>query len=182
MGFSRQEYWSGLPCPPPGYLPNPGIKPRSPTLQMDSLPAEPPGKLTEPFREIDPSTWYPWGQEGYRKPRRLTPGSPWGVGSPGNKRYQQEQDLQDQGLSLLPWAFQSKWLCLPHSYTFEAEKQLRADARRFPPPPSPEPIMESLQARLRYRNTSAGAAIGAASQRRLLGLGKGHLNPDKAHP
>ena len=37
MGFSRQEYWSGLPCPPPGHLPSPGIKPRSPALQADSL-------------------------------------------------------------------------------------------------------------------------------------------------
>ena len=37
-GFSRQEYWSGFPCPPPGDLPNPGIKPRSPALQVDSLP------------------------------------------------------------------------------------------------------------------------------------------------
>ena len=36
MGFSRQEYWSGLPCSPPGDLPNPGIEPRSPTLQADS--------------------------------------------------------------------------------------------------------------------------------------------------
>ena len=44
MGFSRQEYWSGLPCPLPGGLPNPGIKPRSPTLQADSLLTEPPGK------------------------------------------------------------------------------------------------------------------------------------------
>ena len=44
-GFSRQEYWSGLPCPPPGDLPNPGIEPRSPTLQADSLLSEPPGKL-----------------------------------------------------------------------------------------------------------------------------------------
>ena len=43
-GFSRQEYWSGLPCPPSGYLPNPGIEPRSPALQVDSLPTEPPGK------------------------------------------------------------------------------------------------------------------------------------------
>ena len=42
--FSRQEYWSGLPCPPPGDLLNPGIEPRSPTLQVDSLPSEPPGK------------------------------------------------------------------------------------------------------------------------------------------
>ena len=38
MGFSRQEYWSGLPCPPPGDLPDPGIKPASPTLQVDSSP------------------------------------------------------------------------------------------------------------------------------------------------
>ena len=37
-GFSRQEHWSRLPCPPPGDLPDPGIKPRSPALQADSLP------------------------------------------------------------------------------------------------------------------------------------------------
>ena len=38
MGFARHEYWSGLPFPPPGDLPNPGIKPTSPALQADSLP------------------------------------------------------------------------------------------------------------------------------------------------
>ena len=43
-GFSRQEYWSGLPCPPPGDRPNPWIESRSPTLQADSFPSEPPGK------------------------------------------------------------------------------------------------------------------------------------------
>ena len=43
-GVSRQEYWSGLPCTPPGDPPNLGIKPRSPTLQADSLSSEPPGK------------------------------------------------------------------------------------------------------------------------------------------
>ena len=43
-GISRQEYWSGLPCPPPGDLPNPGIEPRSPALWADSLPTKPPGK------------------------------------------------------------------------------------------------------------------------------------------
>ena len=43
QGFSRQEHWSGLQCPPPGDLPNPEIKLRSPELQMDSLPAEPQG-------------------------------------------------------------------------------------------------------------------------------------------
>ena len=45
MGLSRQEYWSGLPFHSPGDLPNPGIEPRSPTSQVDSLPSEPPGKL-----------------------------------------------------------------------------------------------------------------------------------------
>ena len=44
IGFSRQEYWSRLPCPPPGDLPNPGVKPRSPALQADCLPSEPLGK------------------------------------------------------------------------------------------------------------------------------------------
>ena len=44
MGFSRQEYWSGLPCPPLGDLSNSWIEPRSPTLFMDYLPAEPQGK------------------------------------------------------------------------------------------------------------------------------------------
>ena len=43
-GFSRQEYWSGLPFPSPGDLPDPEIKPRSPVLQEDSLPTEIPGK------------------------------------------------------------------------------------------------------------------------------------------
>ena len=44
MGFSRQEYWSGLPCPPPGDLPNPGIELRSPALQENSLPSGSRGK------------------------------------------------------------------------------------------------------------------------------------------
>ena len=44
MEFSRPEYWSGWPFPSPGELPNPGIEPRSPALQPDSLPAEPQGK------------------------------------------------------------------------------------------------------------------------------------------
>ena len=43
MGFSRQEYWSGLPFPSPGDLPDPGIKPGFPALQVDSLPTELPG-------------------------------------------------------------------------------------------------------------------------------------------
>ena len=47
MGFPRQEYWSGFPFPSPGDLPDPGIKLRSPVLQEDSLPSEPPRKPSE---------------------------------------------------------------------------------------------------------------------------------------
>ena len=46
MGFCRQEYWSGSPFPSSGDLPDPGIEPRSPTLQADALTSEPPGKLS----------------------------------------------------------------------------------------------------------------------------------------
>ena len=45
MGFSRQEYWSVLPFPSPGDLPNPGFKPWSPALQTDALPSKPPGRV-----------------------------------------------------------------------------------------------------------------------------------------
>ena len=44
MGFSRQEYWSGLPFPSPGDLPKPGVQPGSPALQADALPSEPQGE------------------------------------------------------------------------------------------------------------------------------------------
>jgi len=44
MGFSRQEYWSGLPFPSPGNLPDPRIEPRSPALETHALTSEPPGK------------------------------------------------------------------------------------------------------------------------------------------
>ena len=64
MGFCRQKYWSGLPFPSPGDLPDPGIEPRSPALQADVLTSEPPGKppgrrkergnkeLVLPFHEV----------------------------------------------------------------------------------------------------------------------------------
>ena len=46
MEFSRQEYWSGLPFPSPGDLPDPGIEPGSPEWKADSLPSQPPGSDT----------------------------------------------------------------------------------------------------------------------------------------
>ena len=48
MGFSRQEYWSVLSCPPPGDLPNPGIEPVSPHWQAGCYPLVPPGKSNDP--------------------------------------------------------------------------------------------------------------------------------------
>ena len=60
MGFSRQEYWSGLTCPPSRDLPDPQIKPGSPALQVNYLPSEPQGSLG---RQIDGErTWAGGGQ------------------------------------------------------------------------------------------------------------------------
>ena len=53
MEFSRPEHWSGLPYPSPGDLPNPGIEPRSPALQADSLPTEPQFWLCWVFVALD---------------------------------------------------------------------------------------------------------------------------------
>ena len=53
MGFPRQEYWSRLPFPSQGDLPNPGIEPRPPTLQVDSLLYEPEGKYNSGPRPLD---------------------------------------------------------------------------------------------------------------------------------
>ena len=55
MEFSRQGYWGALPSPSPGELPDPRIKPRYPSLQVDSLPSEPPGTpLTDYARQLMP--------------------------------------------------------------------------------------------------------------------------------
>ena len=51
MGFSRQEYWSGLPFPSPGDLPDPGMEPGSPALEADTLTSEPPGKRLSLIRD-----------------------------------------------------------------------------------------------------------------------------------
>ena len=53
MELSKQERWSGLPRPPPGDLPNPGIEPRSSALRVDSLPAEPQGKSKNTVRATE---------------------------------------------------------------------------------------------------------------------------------
>ena len=78
-GFSRQEYWNGLPCPPPGGLPKPGIEPRPPKLQADSLLTRPPGKPTHACKIVlkilqatlqqHMNQEFPDVQAGYRKRR-----------------------------------------------------------------------------------------------------------------
>ena len=52
MEFSRQEYWSGLPFPSPGDLPDPGLEARSPALRADTLPSEPPGNQPENPKDL----------------------------------------------------------------------------------------------------------------------------------
>ena len=97
-GFSMQQYWNGLSCPSPGDLPNPGIKPRSPALQvvqLDSLPTEPPGK---PYRSSSVLSDSLQSHGLY---------SPWN--SPG-------QNIGGDGLSLLQGIFPTQGLNpgLPH--------------------------------------------------------------------
>ena len=73
MGFSRQDYWSGVPLPSPGDLPNPGIEPGSPTWQADALPSKPPALIFV--------LWYPTPVllPGESQGRRSLMGcSPWG--------------------------------------------------------------------------------------------------------
>ena len=93
MEFSRPEYWSGLPFPSPGHLPNPGTKLRSPSLQVDSLPAKPPGKpkntgvgslsllqRTFPTRRKYYNLWLEWAIlsiEFWGLPYFLNPGIRW---------------------------------------------------------------------------------------------------------
>ena len=61
MGVSRQEYWSGLPCPPPGDLPHPGIEPTSPALQADSSPSESPEEAHPSFPCFQTFSGGKWG-------------------------------------------------------------------------------------------------------------------------
>ena len=67
MGFFRQEYWRGLPCPPPGNLPDPGAEPTSPVspaLQADYFITEPPGKPSASVLSKSIQCWFPLGQTG----------------------------------------------------------------------------------------------------------------------
>ena len=69
--FSRQENWSGLPGPIPGGLPNPGIEPRSPTLQADSLPSETPRRISHQRLHIAKSPHNIWTNIGWQRANPL---------------------------------------------------------------------------------------------------------------
>ena len=84
-GFSRQEYWSGLPFPSPGDFPNPGIEPWSPELQADSLPSKPPGKSStkqEPKKDQLPREPMAWRLKTCGAELILTPAFNQAVGLP----------------------------------------------------------------------------------------------------
>ena len=72
MEFSRQEYWSGLPFPSPGYLPNPGIKPGSPASQVDFLPTEPPAQFL----------FWPFSNKAFSFPQQVLNSGLWWKGTP----------------------------------------------------------------------------------------------------
>ena len=65
MGFSRQEYWSGLPFPSPRDLPDPGIKPRSPTLQADALTCVPPSTFLCLLLNKSRFVWYDYSYSSF---------------------------------------------------------------------------------------------------------------------
>ena len=79
MGFPRQEYWREFPFPSPGDLPDPGIEPRSPALQADSLPTEPPGKPILDYSQRHSLMYHLWllllykdrGEQLWQKPYAL---------------------------------------------------------------------------------------------------------------
>ena len=104
MEFSRREYWSGLPFPSPGDLPDPGIEPRSPVLQADSLPSEIPGNASE-------AAGFPDGSDGKEPTCNVgdlgsTPGlgkSP-GVGNANPLQYFGLENSMDRGAC---WAIPS---------------------------------------------------------------------------
>ena len=114
-GVSRQEYWSGLPCPSPGDLPNPGIEHKPPALQVDSLPTEPPCRdldlpfLTELLPPIlpDPSLGATEGRGGEGSEIAsvpLLPGAQWWLQCPERDRKPCSVDSQPSGTAptLLP--------------------------------------------------------------------------------
>ena len=115
MGFSRQEYWSGLPFPSPGDLPDPGIKPGSPALQTDALRSEPPGK---PSNTMDcyKKCHSPW-------PSNLLPSLQPKYMAPLNSPHKSKR-VPEKHLFLLYWRCQSLWLCVDLNKLWKILKEM----------------------------------------------------------
>ena len=97
MGFSRQEYWSVLPFPSPGDLPDPGIELGSLTLQADSLPTgKPPGKTTYPGLLPKLEKCYPWLY-------------PWGTYQSSGGAWKSDQQLSTLLMSVLFLGYYLTW-------------------------------------------------------------------------
>ena len=112
-GFSRQEYWSGLPCPPPGDFSNPGIEPVSPALQVDSLPLSHRGSPsvnitviyfhanTKPVKQVTLQTWIQWWAQKEGELRSQC----WAGGQASEPALQGPQSLPGCPIIHKPWTF-----------------------------------------------------------------------------
>ena len=114
MGFSRLEYWSGLPYPPLGVLPDPGIEPRSPALQADSLPSELPGKTQEDPCLQEVNSVYleqPWGSTVIQAVLKYSGLMRW-TGPPGQKKRLQERGRDNVDSAFSQCKLESELCCL----------------------------------------------------------------------
>ena len=102
MEFSRREYWSGQPYPSPGDLPNPGIEPRPPTSQVDSLPTEPSGKLSTTFNDFQFVLFYLTIRELFPDKTSMLSVVPWRPQSPKQNGPESSSDLGMNGKCYLP--------------------------------------------------------------------------------
>ena len=106
VGFSRQEYWSALPCPSPGDLPHPGIKPTSPVLAGGFFTTEPPGSWVRNSSKQSLVSFYSWGAQF----------SPW---SPLTSVCLLAALVAPFSPLKLPNAFQPQTLCSRHTHDLE---------------------------------------------------------------
>ena len=124
--FPWQEYWSGLPFPTPGDLPNPGIEPRSPALQADALPAEPQDCMTSKMlcefppvsagRGVCVTTQRQSGHRHLHRGRELRPGRP--MPDPATQAKQQKESTDDTDAWEMLGSVYGKLTLNPHCVLF----------------------------------------------------------------
>ena len=124
MGFSRQEYWSGLPFPSPGDLPDPGIEPGSPALEADALISEPPRKISPPRIIFGTCVSFP-------EPRKLEHYQNLKVGNFSERRDLVQEDLVLK--SIFPYLQYHKWPSSAKSFK-KRKKKFKALQHKSPLP------------------------------------------------